>query len=594
MTNLAELLSSALAHHQAGSVMAAEQLYRQVLASDPNQPDALHLLGVLCMQSGRGEEAIEHLSRAFSLRPNSAEFANHLGAAYGSLKRFDEAVTVLRRAVQLAPADSQAHYNLGTALRSSERLTEAVASFRHAVAANPSAAEAHYNLANTLRDLGQLSEAEASYRDALAVRPGYMRALVNLGNVLRDQKRHVESIAVLRQAVELDPAYAPARLNLGTVLRDACQFDEAIVHLQRAVELSPDLPEAHNNLGTALQAVARFDEAGACYKKALRLDPGSPDAHFGHATWRLRQGDLAGGFDEFEWRWKCKSFAERGFPQPRWDGAPLNGRTVLLYAEQGLGDALHFVRYAAHAKRLGGRVIVECHPALVKLLGCGGAIAATIDELIAFGAPLPAFDTHAPLMSLPGILKLAESQLWSGPYLAADPMLVATWRDRLARHDGFRIGACWQGNPEHMFNAQRSYPLAALAPVARVPGVRLARLQKDAEAAEIAAAGFDLLEFGDDFDDASGPFMDSAAVIANLDLVITTDTAIAHLAGGLGARVWLALSAHPDWRWMLNREDTPWYGTMRLFRQSALGAWDDVFAHMAEELAWIVQAHVKR
>jgi hypothetical protein len=230
-------------------------------------------------------------------------------------------------------------------------------------------------------------------------------------------------------------------------------------------------------------------------------------------------------------------------------------------------------------------VIVECHPPLLTLLGGHAAI----DELLGFGAPLQAFDVQAPLMSLPGILQLSEAQLWREPYLSAEPRRVDQWRRRLAAHAGLRVGICWRGNPEHLFNAQRSFPLAALAPVAQVPGVRLVRLQKDAAPGEMAAAGFDVIEPGHDFDGAAGPFVDSAAVIENLDLVITTDTAIAHLAGGLGARVWLALSAHSDWRWMLSREDTPWYPTMRLFRQSELGIWDEVFRRMADELASLVQ-----
>ncbi len=344
--------------------------------------------------------------------------------------------------------------------------------------------------------------------------------------------------------------------------------------------MKPDMAEIHNNLGTALQALGQFDEAAACYEEALRLNPELEEAHFSRATWRMRAGDLAGGFAEYEWRWQCPGFAERGFRQPRWDGAPLAGRTILLYAEQGLGDTLHFVRYARQASERGGKVIVECQKPLLKLL----ANSPSINKLVALGEPLPPFDVHAPLMSMPGILGTDESQLWSGPYLFADPQLIAAWRQRLADLSGTRIGICWRGNSEHMFNVQRSFPLAALAPIGACRARDSSACKKTPRQPRLAAAGFEVTGLGPDFDGTAGAFMDSAAVIANLDLVITCDTAIAHLAGGLGAKVWLALSTHGDWRWMRGRDDTPWYPSMRLFRQARLDDWSDVFARMADAL----------
>ena len=227
----------------------------------------------------------------------------------------------------------------------------------------------------------------------------------------------------------------------------------------------PDDAQAHANLGTSFQILARFDEARACYEEAVRLNPELAEAHFGRATLRLRDGDFAGGFEEFEWRWKCTTFRDRGFPQPRWDGAPLEGRTILLYAEQGLGDAINFVRFAAEAKRQGGHVIVECQPPLTTIL----ATCPASDRTIAIGSSLPPFDVHSPLLSLPGILKLTADQFSRGPYLAADPRLVDTWRQRLEKHPGFRIGLCWRGNPDHQCDCQRSISLASFAPWPRCP-----------------------------------------------------------------------------------------------------------------------------
>jgi tetratricopeptide (TPR) repeat protein len=541
------------------------------------------LLGALCIQAGRPAEAVELISRAIALDTSKPDYYSHLGAAYGALGRHDEAVAHLRHGVRLAPQSATSHYNLGTALRNAGELEAAVVSFRHAVAADPQAAEAHFNLANTLRELRRLDEAEAAYRAALAARPGYMKAMINLGNVLTDRKRYDEAIEVLRAAVAIDPRYSKAHLNLGSALRDARRFDEAVKSLTAAVELDPKSAEAQNNLGTALQARAQFDEAVRCYERALRLDPDLPDAHFSHATQLLRQGDLSRGFAEYEWRWKCKSFSTRRFDVPRWDGSPLSGRTILLHAEQGIGDTIQFVRYAADVKRTGGTVILECQEPLMKLLGRS----AGIDRFVAPGTLAAGFDVECPLLSLPGVLGLSMGELSRGAYLSAEPRRVETWRNKLADVRGFRVGISWQGNPQHLFDGQRSVPLAQFAALAAIGGVRLVSLQKGFGSEQIASCGLDVRTLGDELD-AEGAFVDTAAVITQLDLVVACDTAAAHLAGALGKPVWVALSAHSDWRWFADRADSPWYPTMLLFRQTRLDRWDDVLGRMAAALNALV------
>jgi len=580
-----DLLSLAFDHHRAGRLDQAEPLYRQVVAQSPQRAQAWHLLGALCLQSDRAAEAVQAISKAIALDPGQADYFNHLGAAYSTLNDHDAAVSALRRAVQLAPGVATSHFNLGTALRTAGRLEEAVASFRHAVAANPLAAEAHYNLANTLRDLRIPTEAEAAYRAAIAARPGYGRAMINLASLLGEQQRHDEALAMAHQAVAADPSHANAHVTLGTLLRDAGQFDVALTSLRKGVELAPTMAEAHNNLGTVLQAHSRFDEALACYDRALQLDPQLADAHFSRASHMLRQGDLAAGFAEYEWRWKCKSYSTRTFSQPRWNGEPLAGRTILLHAEQGLGDTLQFIRFAAQVQSRGARVVVECQPPLVDLLSsCPG-----IDQLVPVGAPLPAFDVHCPLMSVSGALSVPIDRLWTGSYLETDPALVNAWRERLAARPGLRIGICWQGNPRHLFDRQRSFPLAQLAPIARHREVQLVSLQKGPGVEQIASAPFPVMELGDELD-VTRPFVDTAAVMKSLDLVISADTATCHLAGALGVPTWIALSAHSDWRWFLNREDSPWYPSVRLFRQSTLDDWETVFARMADEVRKLGQA----
>jgi tetratricopeptide (TPR) repeat protein len=579
-----DALSTALAHHRAGNLPRAEDLYRQVLATMPESADAWHLLGALCLQAGRPAEAVEAISRAIQLDATKADYFSHLGAAQSALGEHEAAIASLRHAVRLAPQSAGVHYNLGTALMSAKRLEDAVLSFRHAVAADPNSAEAHYNLANALRDLARFDEAEAGYRAAVRIRPRYTKALINLGNLLTHWQRYDEAVEILREAVAVDPRYANAHLNLGSVLRDARRFDEAVESLRTAVALEPNSAEAHNNLGTAYQALGRFDEARAECELALTLDPDLPDAHFSRAIQLLRSGDLARGFAEYEWRWKCKSFSTRCFDQPRWNGEPLSGRTILLYAEQGLGDALQFARYAADAKAAGGTVIVECPESVMPILGTIRGI----DRLVPFGSPSPPFDVHGALMSLPGVLGLSIDHLWRGAYLAAEPARVETWRRKLAGVPGFRVGICWQGNPKHLFDDQRSFPLSRFAPLARVPGVRLVSLQKGFGSEQLANSTFDVVDLGADLD-RDAPFLDTAAVMHSLDLVISADTATAHLAGGLGIPVWLALSAHADWRWFVDRADTPWYPTMRLFRQARLGDWEAVFAGIAAALAMLVR-----
>jgi len=341
------------------------------------------------------------------------------------------------------------------------------------------------------------------------------------------------------------------------------------------VELNPGYVEAHNNLGAACKDLGRVDEAIACYRRALELKPAYVEAHWNLAFALLLAGDWQHGWPEYEWRWQRKEWSPRRFPQPMWDGASLAGKTILLHAEQGLGDTIQFIRYASIVKRHGAAVLVECpKPLLGVLEGCPG-----VDQWIAQRDGLPAFDVHAPLLSLPGILKTTVENIPAEiPYLFARPALIDRWRQALIDLDGFKIGIAWQGNPKYGDDRVRSIPLRCFAPLAQIPGVRLVSLQKGAGSEQLAEARdlFPVADFGDQLDQ-SGPFLDTAALMKNLDLVIAADTAAAHLAGALGVPVWLALPFMPEWRWLLDRSDTPWYPSMRLFRQKERGNWGGVF-----------------
>ena len=393
------------------------------------------------------------------------------------------------------------------------------------------------------------------------------------------------SEAGLRRALALKPDYAEAHNNLGGALSAQGNLDEAVACYRRALALKPDYAEAHNNLGGALSDLAKFDEALACYRRALRLKPDYAEAHWNQALLTLLTGDFERGWAEYEWRWKTKQlhFERRTFSQPRWDGQPLAGRTILLHAEQGLGDTIQFVRYVSLVKVRGGRVVVECQPPLLPLLAdCPG-----IDQVVARGNPLPAFDVQAPLLSLPGILGTTLDSIPDRvPYLRADPELAQAWRKRLEALDGFKVGIVWQGNPPFKGDRQRSIPLRQYEALARVEGVQLVSLQKGAGADQLGklAASFPVLDLGEQLE----TFSDTAAVLKNLDLLISSCTSVPHLAGALGVPVWLALPFVPDWRWLLEREDSPWYPHHRLFRQSRPGDWSEVFERIAGALRGLV------
>jgi tetratricopeptide (TPR) repeat protein len=549
MSTVSEALGLAVRRHQAGDLRKAELGYRQVLQVDPGNVHALHLLGLIAHQVGRDDSAVEYILKALRSKPDFAEAHNSLGMALQRQGQLEKAVASWRQAVSLRPDYAAAHNNLGIVYREQGLLDAAVSSYRQAVAIEPDFADAHNNLAVALHAQGLHDAAMASWRQAIRIRPDYVEAHFNLGSALYNLGRLDEAAASLEQALLRRPRYAEAHNNLGNVLRDQGRVSQAVAHYRQAVDSEPDFADAHNNLALA---------------------------------WLL-SGNWELGWPEHEWRWKTEGFSPPHFHQPPWDGTSLGGRTILLHAEQGFGDTLQFVRFAQMTKQRGGTVLLNCQPALVPLLtSCPG-----IDRLIAQGDPLPDFDVHAPLMSLPGILATPMAAVsFRIPYLFADPGLIDRWQPEFQQPNTVKIGIAWQGNPDYRRDRQRSIPLAQFAPLARVAGTRLFSLQRGLGAEQLSALAehVPVTVVSGNLDEASGAFMDTAAIMRNLDLIVTSDSAIAHLAGGLGIPVWLALPFAPDWRWLLQREDSPWYPTMRLFRQPEPGNWPAVFERMAVEL----------
>ncbi|HEX4142116.1 MAG TPA: tetratricopeptide repeat protein [Pirellulales bacterium] len=577
--DLTALVQLARGHHRAGRLAEAADAYRKALHLRPDLADVHNDLGILLAQQGNVDAALAHLEQAVALKPTFAEGHNNLGIVLRSQGKLDQAEVHYRQSLALKPDYADAHNNLGNLLLSQGKLKQATACYTKALALRPGYAEAHNNLATALKDQGQLDKAAASYRQAIALRPNYAEAHNNLGSVLRELHQLDQAAASFEQAIALRPDLAEAHNNLGTSLAQRNQLDQATARYQQAIALRPDFAEAHNNLGMVLKDQGQLDQAAARYQLAISLRPDMGEAHLGLATCYLCQGDYERGWPALEGRRHIPGILPPT-NLPRWNGQELAGRSLLLLAEQGLGDTIHFVRYARLLKQRGARVVLACQRALGWLLSS----LPDLDELFFYGSAdeLPHCDFYLPLLSAPGALGTTAATIpHDVPYLAADPALADSWRGELAGIEGFKIGIAWQGSPDYRFDCFRSIPLSELAPLARVPGVRLLSLQKGFGSEQLTTVDFPVIDLASRLDEAAGPFMDTAAVIGGLDLVVSANTAIAHLAGALGAPVWVALQFSPDWRWLRDREETPWYPSMRLFRQGAVNRWDEVFERMA-------------
>ncbi len=582
------LLQTALELHRAQRFDEARAAYQQIVDAQPQRADALGLLGIALRQLGRYAEAVETLRRAVALDPTQAALFGNLGEIHRLMGNADEALAYYAEAARLAPFVAELHNNLGSLLQNARRFDEAAASYAAALRCDPNYAEAHYNLGNLQQIRRQWDQADQSYRRALALRPDFVPAKCNLGNLLRERGMLAEALQWLESAYAQDPDAVPAVSNLGVILQDLGRTDEAQRLCERALALAPQRAELHVNLGTTYKDLGDPATALRFYERALELDPNSYHAAHSRGTALLALGDFVGGWAGYEQRAHCEQFDTRDFPQPRWNGGSLSGRTILIHAEQGFGDTLQFIRYVPLVAERGGNVLVAVQPLLVPLLqACG------VPNVLPLDGPLPPFEVHVPLMSLPHVLRTTlETVPANVPYLAAQPERIARWRDRLQNYPGFRVGLVWQGRPAHHRDCLRSIPLKAFRPLADVPGVRLISLQLGPGSEQLVALAeqaesdrFPVIDLRPEYGADGAVFMDSAAVIANLDLVIACDTGLAHLAGGMAAPVWVALPFGAEWRWMQNRDDSPWYPTMRLFRQTKFRDWHGVFQRMAAALA---------
>jgi len=580
--DLAATLQAALAAHRAGDLAAASAGYERVLAGQPENFDALYLRGMIHLVQDELDLGEALTRRALAVKPAFPEALGNLGRIAIARGRRDTAIDAWQRALRLKPEDRALRLELGRALCEARRFADAVANQTVAVLNHPDDADALLVLGNALFGQGQIEAALAAYRRGAAIQPGHADLQHNLGLALFERQEVDAAIAQYRLALSLRPNDHTILNNLGVALRGVGALDAAIATYRQALAVAPDDAMAWNNLGVACTESRALDEGIAAYRRASLLDPTAADPHYNLALSLLLRGDYPEGWREMEWRWQTKTFLKQKqtIDAPAWRGEPLGDGVLLLHDEQGLGDTVQMCRFVALAAQR-ARVVLQVQRPLVGLLGGLTGVA----RVIARGEPLPACAAHLPLMSLPEVFGTTLDTIPAADgYLQADPARVAQWRRRLEALPGMRVGLVWAGNPRlgglsyDRADRRRSLSLALLAPLA-LPGVSLVSLQKGEAGRQ--AQGMAVTDWTAELHDMA----DTAALVDALDLVISVDTAVAHLAGALGKPIWLLNRYDNDWRWLLGRDDSPWYRSLRQFRQSMPGGWTEVVSRVAAALS---------
>ena len=543
-------VSDAMAAHQAGNLPHAEAIYRRALDHDPDHPSALHFLGLILYQRGQAAEAVPLVLRSIERDGTNAMFRSNFGLILLALGQVDEAADACRNAVRL----------------------------------DPNLPEAHNNLANALLAKGSLLEALQHYTRAVEIRPGYIEAWTNIGVILARMGKLPEAIAHYQKVMLLSIPHPPLHYNLGNALAAADRHDEAMAEYEKALALDPNHHDALTNFAVSMQGNRSIEETVEWHRHTLALHPGHAKIRFNMGMLHLKSGDFPAGWPAYEARFQANhEVVFRKFSQPQWLGEPLGGRRVWLYPEQGLGDTLQFLRYVPLVQAAGGQVILEVQPQLRRLaeqMTCATGI-----ELLEDGTSPAQYDLQCPLLSLPFAFGTTLGTIPAEiPYLSVPAEETAQAAAFPWPEPSLRVGLVWAGSTDHKRDRFRSIPLLEWEPILRTPGVAFFSLQLGAAAEQAAALqdqGLTILDLALDKSNMAA----TAAKMAHLDLVISVDTAVAHLAGALGRRTWILLDHLPDWRWMLDRDDSPWYPTARLFRQQTRSDWAPVVAAVARELA---------
>jgi tetratricopeptide (TPR) repeat protein len=611
----AAIFGRALAFHHGHRLTEAEAAYRQVLEIEPHHSESLHLVGVIYHQRGDHASAVHQIDVALKVNPRNAAAHNNRGLALHELRRFEEALASFERALAIEPHDADLLMSRGVALAALGRYEEAVTSYDRALAINPDHVDVLTNRGSALAALARPVEALASYERALAISADHPEALANRGVVLHAQRRHAESLASLDRALAVRPRHPETLANRGVVLHALERYAEALASFEEALAIAPnhgealnnraitlmrlgrhvdglasldgalaikpDYAEALNNRGTVLTQLNRHAEALTSFERALAIKPDLAAAHLNEAHARLLTGQFERGWVKYEWRWQNEPLSgrKRNFAQPSWNGSDnIAGKTIFVHAEQGFGDTLQFCRYVPLLAERGAHAIFEVQPELRRLLsGLEGA------SVIARGEPLPTCDLHCPLLSLPRAFgtTLATIPPPRAPP-AVPPDLLQKWQSRLRPSDMPRVGLAWSGRPTHPNDHNRSIPLSAMLALFALP-IDVVSLQKEGRSADRAILHAHAAEIAD-FSSELTDFLETAALLSSIDIVISVDTAVAHLACTLGRPTWILLPHAPDWRWLLEREDSPWYPSARLFRQPRIGDWGSVIQTVVNEL----------
>lgn len=581
--DLRQTLQSAVQHLQAGRLDQAEGLYRQVLEEDPNQPLALHSLALIAYQRQHYEDAAEFVSQAICADPQAPLLYNTSGVISDAMNRTDQAISAYRKALRLKPDYTEAHKNLALTYQHEERYEEAISSFQQAIALAPRDIEGHMRLADLLRSTARYAEAVVHYRDVIALAPDTAAAHNNLAICLKEQACFPEAISAQKWALELAPGVPDFHLNLAGILQSQGALEDAITTCHQAIKLNPKNANAYYSLACAQRDAGHIDEAIRNNERAVELAPQWAPAHWNQAICHL----LAGHFTE-AWKlyaWRHKVGFKLGYPhahtQPHWDGSGFAGKRLLVHCEQGYGDAIQFARYLPLVKSRGGDVIFGVWEPLAEL----AATLAGVDELAPMTWDSPPdckFDLRISIMNLPALFGTTmESIDGRVPYISADPVKLQDWQQPL-NAEQFKIGIAWAGSPKHTNDRKRSCSPDLLEPLLQFEDVALYSLQKDISDIRVKhqLQTLGIQQIAERF----GSFADTAAALSNLDLIITVDTAVLHLAGALGLPTWGMIPYSPDWRWMLHREDSPWYPTLRLFRQPRPGDWQSIINRITQEL----------
>ncbi len=545
--NINRMIYTALEYHRNGDLSQAEILYKRILKKQPDNVDILHMLGLIYAARGDFDSAVRLIKKTININPSNYHAFYNLANIYRDNKCYNEAIDCYQKAINYYPDFVDAFYNLGVLYQEIGRLNDAIKCYQKAIQINPNLFNVHFNLGNAFYDMGFIEEAIISYRNAIKLNPRFTAAYYNLANILKEREQNDEAIILYKKALQLEPANIDLYHNIGILLHNKGLIEEAIKYYKKAISLNYNLAEIHFDLAFALLSIGNFEE----------------------------------GWIEYQWRTKLKNHSFE-FKEPEWEGT-INDCCLLLYEEQGFGDTIQFVRYCNIVANKGVKIVLLCSESLKSIMENVKGIAG----VYSYKEQLPEFDFHCTLSKLPLIFRTDLNNIPSDvPYISVAQVLINYWRNKLNSEKHFKVGLTWAGNPEHENDKNRSCPLEKFLPLFKLKNVEFYSLQVGASSLKKIEKpeGINIIDLTEDIKD----FSDTAALIENLDLVISVDTVIVHLAGALGKKVWTLLPFSSDWRWMINRDDSPWYPTMKLFRQPKPGDWDSVIEMVYSELSYYI------